>query len=364
MLSERKERDSRFELLRIIAMLMIIFHHIMQKTFEPSFITPEVLKSLDAWQTFGARGVYWMGMVGNYCFMMISGWFLCKSKFTMKKWLTLYAEVFFYSVVIGLIMFLTGKSGKIEFAKCFLALSCSGNWYIWAYLTFFVTVPFLNKLIENLSKKEHLAIAVFFVLIGNVLPCLWFTKWPMLTGSLFPFYVSYFAASYVRIYGIDFFNNKSRNLVLLILSLAFLLSWSVFVKKVGDYVPIFYEKRFALYALVGADMKRILPFFAGFMFLMVFKDLKIRSSKIINLLGSATLGVYLIHENKDFKYFLWHGIFKTTEVQNHLHLIIYAMGLTFLVFNACTLIDILRKKFIEPGYLKLINKALANYGQK
>ena len=31
MLSERKERDSRFELLRIIAMLMIIFHHIMQK---------------------------------------------------------------------------------------------------------------------------------------------------------------------------------------------------------------------------------------------------------------------------------------------------------------------------------------------
>ncbi|MCI5829689.1 MAG: acyltransferase [Treponema sp.] len=224
MLSERKERDSRFELLRIIAMLMIIFHHIMQKTFEPSFITPEVLKSLDAWQTFGARGVYWMGMVGNYCFMMISGWFLCKSKFTMKKWLTLYAEVFFYSVVIGLIMFLTGKSGKVEFAKCFLALNCSG-WYIWAYLTFFVTVPFLNKLIENLSKKEHLAIAVFFVLIGNVLPCLWFTKWPMLTGSLFPFYVSYFAASYVRIYGIDFFNNKSRNLVLLILSLAFLVSF-------------------------------------------------------------------------------------------------------------------------------------------
>ncbi|MCI5829688.1 MAG: hypothetical protein MR260_04405 [Spirochaetia bacterium] len=97
---------------------------------------------------------------------------------------------------------------------------------------------------------------------------------------------------------------------------------------------------------------------------MVFKDLKIRSSKIINLLGSATLGVYLIHENKDFKYFLWHGIFKTTEVQNHLHLILYAIVLTFLVFIACTLIDILRKKFIEPGYLKLINKALTNYGQK
>ena len=73
-------RDSNFELYRIVAMLLIIAHHfvvnsgILDKAYEAPLSANSIFLFL-----FGA----W-GKTGINCFMMITGYFMCKSKITLN----------------------------------------------------------------------------------------------------------------------------------------------------------------------------------------------------------------------------------------------------------------------------------------
>lgn len=47
------------------------------------------------------------GKIGINCFVMITGYFMCKSNITLKKFIKLFGEIMFYKVIIGLIFLLT-----------------------------------------------------------------------------------------------------------------------------------------------------------------------------------------------------------------------------------------------------------------
>ena len=72
-----KERNSSFELLRIIAMIMIIFHHLEVYggfKFDPSNVTIPRL-----WCDFIVKG----GKIGVNIFVLISGYFLIDNEGTL-----------------------------------------------------------------------------------------------------------------------------------------------------------------------------------------------------------------------------------------------------------------------------------------
>ena len=88
--------------------------------------------------------------------------------------------------------------------------------------------------------------------------------------------------------------------------------------------------------------------------LIGFNSLKIPHSKIINLLASATFGVYLIHDNNFVRPFLWHKVFMNASFQNSPYLIPYSIGVILLVYVVCTLIELTRSrifKMLSSGYL-------------
>ena len=91
----QKHRDSNLELFRIITMLLIVAHHYVVNsglTAEdgPILSSPTSTHSLFL-VLFGA----W-GKIGINCFVMITGYFMCKSKITAKKFVKLIGEWFFY----------------------------------------------------------------------------------------------------------------------------------------------------------------------------------------------------------------------------------------------------------------------------
>ena len=77
------QRDSNLELYRIIVMLLIVAHHyvvnsgVMDRMYEESLRANSVFLFL-----FGA----W-GKTGINCFIMITGYFMCKSHATLEKYL-------------------------------------------------------------------------------------------------------------------------------------------------------------------------------------------------------------------------------------------------------------------------------------
>lgn len=91
-----KVRDSNLELYRIIVMLLIVAHHyVVNSGLLPIMELSPMSKS--------SIFLYLMGMWGKTginCFVLITGYFMCKSQITAHKFLKLLLEVEFYNILI------------------------------------------------------------------------------------------------------------------------------------------------------------------------------------------------------------------------------------------------------------------------
>ena len=85
-------RSTNLELFRIISMLLIVAHHYVVNSgmMESMWEHPGSFRSLFFF-LFGA----W-GKIGINCFVMITGYFMCKSQITLKKFLKLILQIEFY----------------------------------------------------------------------------------------------------------------------------------------------------------------------------------------------------------------------------------------------------------------------------
>ena len=87
----KKRRDSNIELFRIITMLLIVAHHYVVNSglLEVMSAKPLSGKSIFLF-VLGA----W-GKIGINCFVFITGYFMCKSNITLKKFVKLLFEIIF-----------------------------------------------------------------------------------------------------------------------------------------------------------------------------------------------------------------------------------------------------------------------------
>ena len=95
---------------------------------------------------------------------------------------------------------------------------------------------------------------------------------------------------------------------------------------------------------------------------MVFNNLKIKNSSIINTLASATFGVLLIHANSDtMRSWLWGDVLNVVGVHSqgngYLHIVLSVLG----VYFVCTAIDLVRIYVIEKLVFKRLDIALPGF---
>lgn len=85
-----------------------------------------------------------------------------------------------------------------------------------------------------------------------------------------------------------------------------------------------------------------------------FKNLKLKYNKLINIISSTTLGIYLIHDNKLVREFLWKNYFKVYEHFKDTNLLTYSLKIIILVFTICCILDFLRQKLFVYSLDKVI----------
>jgi hypothetical protein len=78
----------------------------------------------------------------------------------------------------------------------------------------------------------------------------------------------------------------------------------------------------------------------------------------INILASATLGVYLIHDNAMFRPYLWRVILKNPEMYSSNLLIVHAIISIISVYLICSCIDLIRQYTVEKIFMGIVNKHL------
>lgn len=213
------QRNSNFELFRILTMLVIVAHHyvvnsglILLLNESPNLTINSIFLML-----FG-----WGGKTGINCFLLITGYYMCKSNITLRKFLKLFLEVEFYKIVIYLIFLLSGYEefslkGLLKSVTPFYSI---GSGFSSSYLVFYLFIPFLNILVQGMNEKQHKWLIGLTVLVYSILPT--FIMANVRMSYIGWFMIIYLIASYFRLHPKACFENKKiwkwATIIILILS--------------------------------------------------------------------------------------------------------------------------------------------------
>lgn len=342
--TEKIQRNSSFELLRIICMAFIVLGHYAvqgEYVFEDNYLT--LNKIILNIISFG-------GNLANNIFILISGYYLIESKFNFKKILKLIIKMFSYSMLSIIICYGLGiiKFNFVDFAKELMPI-IFGPWFVVYYMIIYFMSPFLNKMLKSLKKEQYKILIIFLILIYSIIPN--FTKNAWTFSNIDLFIIMYVIGAYLRLHTtVNKVDNK-YNIIVSVMMLIMMIMSIIVLTILGYALNSEVIKNNVRYFTVSNSIFTIISSVCIFKY---FKNMYFINKKI-NYIASSTLGVYLIHGDRIFSKVLWTKISPNINYQNSNFLIIHAALKTTIVFIICSIIDKIISGILELTVNKLID---------
>lgn len=193
-------RESNIELLRIVAMFMILGLHVNMFALDLPEKEDIIANPIGSFARFFFENLC---IIGVNIFVLISGWF--GIKFKTKGLCSFLFQSLFFSIVIFLPFALSGniELNKINILSSLL-LYKNAYWFVWAYLILYILSPILNSFIENTDRLVYTRLLILFFSAQTIIfiftPCGFFHN-----GGYDPllFIGLYLLMAYIRRYPID-----------------------------------------------------------------------------------------------------------------------------------------------------------------
>ena len=350
-----KKRETNLELLRIVAMLMVISLHYLDK----GNALAEIGKILPGDGNFTNEILAWCFEVLSYgavnLYIMISGYFMINSRARMEKPFKMVVQVLFYSIGIFLIFLVMGKLPDYAtetFYKhmFFTPVAASHYWFASSYIFFYLTAPFLAVGIRKLNKTQHLGIVIITMLLFSRL---WKTILPQTAplddkgyGILW-FITLFVLASYIRRFVPV---KKSRRLLyfgIYLLASALTLA-SFFV------VNLIFVKtgRFEVFIKVLLEYNSPTIIVASTALFLFFRTISVPEgflSKAVLFISPLTFGIYLLHEQFLLRS-LWTDLWKVEEAFVKPWFVLHYIGVVLAVFIIGAIVEWIRKTLFDLLY--------------
>lgn len=330
------ERNSNIEILRIIAMIMIITLHYL--------LNGGILDNI----SFGNPNYNLAWSIESFCYssvncyILISGYFLIgKRKIKPSKVLDVIIQTVFYSVSIYLICCLIGLELfdiKTLITGYLFPITHGEYWYATVYVISLFTVPYISIVAEQLNKDEYRRLIIEFGILLSIVPKVVFfsTDTIGLSGgySLIWFIYLHFIAGYIRKYNICFPTQYLITGGLLFSILPFIIKYLQNYYIGTEYWNFYsYNSIFVLGASVC--------------FFMLAIKCKPTHNRLINIVASATFGVFLIHTQYIMRdKILWNAIIKPMQYVDS-DGIVFVEGIlknVLSIFIVCTIIELIRQR--------------------
>ena len=287
-----KKRKSNIELFRILLILMVIILHYFNAGMGGAL----------GHTISGSIGYYFAHLVESLCIVAVNGFVLITGYFSYKKENVRVSKVtnlilimIFWGLLLSLltVLVLRPKNINMQIIKDIIK-SATNQWFVIIYCILYLLIPFLNKIINNISQNGYKTLLV----IGLIFFYLWPTFYTKITVSdagygIVNFVYLYFIGVYIRKYH----ENDKHVLSPLIIYLGCALITTLASLKIGrawDYNFIF--------NLIGSVA-----------LFEVFRSINIKYSKVINKLATYTFAVYLIDVNSFFNIYLYHTLFHSNN---------------------------------------------------
>lgn len=345
-----KERNTNFEVLRILCMFMIVAFH-MARNVPTASLTSKIYTSfLGSW-----------GLLGVNCFVAISAYFSIGRKFHSTHFIKILLQFITYCIVFIFIATVsdaarTGISPMTilwNYEKdAILNPFWSGRyWFITAYLLLCLFIPFLNVCISKMNHEIYRKLMI--VLTVSVPVYGTFQNGYQQATSLAYFIYVYLLINFLEQHKNNWFERNARTGFLIGASAFAVLSVALSYLNPSSFLFLFMKK-----GLFSTDRYSITMIFLSVLLFYIFKNLDLGVVPWINQIASLMLGVYLFHENPIFnlcdKLFAFFFLYIRKSVSVMPYLICYCFTIVF-VFAAGCAVEWIRQHTIEKPLLNLFN---------
>lgn len=326
----KKQRDSNIELCRIVSMMMIIAHH--------AVVHGGGLQGGGKWMAYA----FIPG--GKICFdtfIAISCWFLVDQQFKSERFIKMWLEVLFYSIITTLVALCLGSVlSRKEIFSAFLPITGGVQGYAQTYLAFYLLIPFLSKISKSITKGQNqfiIVVLTLYVVVFRIMSSLIASEQSIYCRVILFVYI-YFLMLYIKRYPIGFLGKP-----MLVFSI-FLIGWGMIY---GYYMGTVMYPELVIWRYVSifvVDEGGILFLLTGLSFFFFFKEIHIAPNRFINFFGATTLAVLLIHDGHFSRGWTWKWLNTVEWFRSKIFGFIICVVLIYLV---CSIIDDIRKSLLE-----------------
>lgn len=305
-----KKRMANYELLRGVAMIMIITLHFLSHS--DSLISLE--QPISAVRILGT-GLEFLSIAAVNTYVLISGYLGVKSTFKPSKAVALLFQIWFYSLLIPFVLTLlglpikAGEEGIYGLIWYLFPVETEHYWFATSYLMLYLLTPVLNRAAKAMTQKQFQitlgGLLILFCGIKSLSPLVFaFDKYGY---DLSWFICVYLVAAYLGRFGWRLAEKRCWAFYIFSSGICFGINFMMyFLSQNSDHfayyftVPYHYNFVFCLTASIGL--------------LYGFSKLQIREGFLadgIRKAGGLCFGVYLLHEHVDLRY-RWYEAVKGT----------------------------------------------------
>lgn len=355
MTKETKKRNASIELLRSIAMLMVISMHYLDKGgITIDLDMAQTIPSILAWL------LHSFCIVAVNCYVLISGYYLVEQKFKWQKLVRLVCEILFYSILVPVVMALVGllPLSEINLYKVLLyvlPIQTKHYWFATSYLLMFILSPVLAAGVKALSKKQlQLTIGILLLVFSVSKTFLPFQMELDTNGyDVTWFIVLFLIAGYIRLYGIDLLpkNKCNRGLWIYLIGSLGTFLWAFAVRALSMKLG-----KFGYFVTRTFDYNHLLCLISSvglFLFFLYREQKENALAKFARKIGPYTFGVYLLHEQWEMRH-VWPVLLHTEEYATSFTWILHWILSILLVFVIGIVVDFLRNLLFN-GVEKVIH---------
>lgn len=274
----KKKRDSGMELLRIVAMLLVLILHADFVAIGTPTATDVASDGLSAFARFFFEAA---GFLSVNLFVFISGWYGIKAN--KRSILGLLFQVLFFIVLLYGVNLCVIPDAHFSLSYLCHLLRFDTYWFVRSYLVLYCLSPMLNGLIDNGNRRQYTLILGCLFVMQSLFGWL-DSSWYGADGdSPLTFVFVYLLAGYVRKYNV-FSGLSSSMLSLCVVGLVLLSTFLAFVSvNVSATLANLWYKHTSPLVLLSVTLTAVL-----------FSRLRFYS-KVVNTLAASAFAVYLLN---------------------------------------------------------------------
>lgn len=341
---EKSKRNYGIDLLRIVSMMMVTLLHVLGQG-----------GILAAASGINER-IVWFFEIAAFCaancYAVISGYVGVNSKHKYTNIVMLYLQVIFYTLLISLAYGIYKPELLSEgvFYRALFPFIFNHYWYFTAYFCLFFFMPFINKMLLSLSKREIKTLALTILAVFTLLPTIFHCDVFNLNGGYSALWIIalYVFGGCLKLLDFSFVSKKA---VFGIYALCVILSW---LNKF--YIP--YPKYAFFVSYISPTM-----LIAAAALVILFSRLDVGKclSVIISFFAPLSFGVFLIHTHPlNWQYWLYNRYISFSQY-TPLKMICASFTAAFAIWLICSLADgvrafMFRGLKIKKLFLKIENR--------